>query len=509
MTGRWMMHRLGMGLVVVGMGWCGAPVGEAKIAGSVLVEGKIADPHGAPVAGATVQAELSGAVFLAWLHGYWATGQHRTTTSGADGSYAVRLDIPEGVPRERLGVRVRAAKLGGPPYYYARIRGGSLHNTSGSARLEINLAIGPSLAHAAFLAGTVRDREDLTRLQGVHVLTTSDLALTITNADGDYFDVVPLESEAQSKTICVEPFFTQLEVVIPNGVAYAEQCQTVELQSGQSVTLDFSLARVEPQTEIVGRVTDRLTERPIPSVQVLMKALIPGPGASPRLVAVTDLFGRYHLSVPFMSFTGDWRVDALSVSTTGAFFFDGEREYSPYLTERLDVTGRLVNKDGTIRTGEIIQADFALQANPRPPPIDQWALSAEATSEYSSEWRVSDATGPNAEGACGAWVRRTAWCKRELSGNDAITLHYGQPVLPERIEVFLAGPPASTTYGIQEMYVSGDGKTWTQVWNGDFNPQCTWSLGLRLREAVGHIKIVPKPGSWGCVDAVKLVEQVE
>jgi hypothetical protein len=74
--------------------------------------------------------------------------------------------------------------------------------------------------------------------------------------------------------------------------------------------------------------------------------------------------------------------------------------------------------------------------------VTQWAISAEATSQYGDDsWSASQATGSPDTTECGDIT--TAWASATSTGYDTLTLTYGAPVAASMVEIYQTYNPGA------------------------------------------------------------------
>ena len=67
--------------------------------------------------------------------------------------------------------------------------------------------------------------------------------------------------------------------------------------------------------------------------------------------------------------------------------------------------------------------------------LSQWAISAEATSQYADDsWSASQATGTPDTAECGDYG--TAWASDSPDGPETLTLQYGMPMIPTAVNIY-------------------------------------------------------------------------
>jgi len=141
--------------------------------------------------------------------------------------------------------------------------------------------------------------------------------------------------------------------------------------------------------------------------------------------------------------------------------------------------------------------------------LRQWAVSAEASSEYGSDnWSAAQATGaPNAQ--CGDDV--LAWASASTSGKEWLELEYATPVIPSQIIIHQTYNPSQI---VQVDVISTNGASYP-AWQGkaeqlDFCPD-VMTLNLNLPEpvAVNRVRLTIDYDAlqlgWNEIDAVELV----
>jgi hypothetical protein len=94
--------------------------------------------------------------------------------------------------------------------------------------------------------------------------------------------------------------------------------------------------------------------------------------------------------------------------------------------------------------------------------IRQWAVRAEASSEYTADdWSAMQATGAPDVPACGDDHR--AWASAEPDSEDYLVLHYETPVNPTELVIYQTYNPSQV---VEIQLVNTAGETW-MVWNGE------------------------------------------
>ncbi len=101
----------------------------------------------------------------------------------------------------------------------------------------------------------------------------------------------------------------------------------------------------------------------------------------------------------------------------------------PVNAVRVSLDQRITGSWNEIDAVELVGAD-ATGAE-----IRQWAIRAEATSEYTSDsWSAQQASGAPNTPTCGD--SSTAWASASSAGQDSLTLYYATPVVPTQINIY-------------------------------------------------------------------------
>jgi hypothetical protein len=145
-----------------------------------------------------------------------------------------------------------------------------------------------------------------------------------------------------------------------------------------------------------------------------------------------------------------------------------------------------------------------------PEEIRQWAIYAEASSEYtSSDWSAMRATGAPDVTVCGDDVN--AWAASDPDTEEYIILQYAVPVNPTELVIYQSHNPSQV---VEIQFIDVTGETW-MLWYGD--PQevayCphVWTHTIELNEVFYTDTVVifvdQSAVDWGWVeiDAVELV----
>lgn len=142
----------------------------------------------------------------------------------------------------------------------------------------------------------------------------------------------------------------------------------------------------------------------------------------------------------------------------------------------------------------------------------QWASSAEATSEYTSDgWSAMQATGEPDTTVCEDVP--TAWASESSTGKDSLTLYYDVPVFPTQVNIYQTLNPGAIT-SIEVIPADGSdpisvpksadqGTDCPGVFSFDFNEDFT----LENPPIIGVIINLDQSitGDWNEIDAVELV----
>ncbi len=141
--------------------------------------------------------------------------------------------------------------------------------------------------------------------------------------------------------------------------------------------------------------------------------------------------------------------------------------------------------------------------------IRQWAIGAEATSQYGDpSWSAAQATGEPDTSECGDYT--SAWASSSSTGQDTLTLEYAVAVIPQEISVYQTYNPGSI---ISVSLITVDGETITLPDSADppGNTDCPGVFKLNVEDVnqlvTGVIVELDQSigGSWNEIDAVELV----
>ncbi|MBN1285968.1 MAG: hypothetical protein JXB47_11265 [Anaerolineae bacterium] len=146
--------------------------------------------------------------------------------------------------------------------------------------------------------------------------------------------------------------------------------------------------------------------------------------------------------------------------------------------------------------------------------VRQWAISAEASSQYgsSSNWSPAQATGAPDTAGCGD--QATAWASATSTGQDTLTLSYDTPVIPLEVNIYQTYHPGAI---VRVELLEGDSATLTIFEGVDPALYCPGVLSIRVRaeahlETLAYgvrIKINQAERSWTEIDAIELVGLAE
>jgi hypothetical protein len=173
------------------------------------------------------------------------------------------------------------------------------------------------------------------------------------------------------------------------------------------------------------------------------------------------------------------RIDTWTEGAYGVIVFEGEIE--------ADTTGGQSSSGGST--------------------IEQWAVSAIASSQYgSSDWSASQATGEPDTPNCGDF--RTAWASATSTGVDWIQLDYATPVYPTQIVIYETYNPGALT----QISVVGESGTEYMVYvTSPEEKACPITRSFDITPTSEKVTSVilyidqSEIGGWNEIDAVKLV----
>lgn len=140
--------------------------------------------------------------------------------------------------------------------------------------------------------------------------------------------------------------------------------------------------------------------------------------------------------------------------------------------------------------------------------LEQWAISATATSQFTPDgWSAQQVVGvPNVFG-CGD--DSFAWASEESDGVDSLTVRYGEPVVPTRIDIYETYNPGA----IASITVTTENAEVIEVWSS--LPQTTTECPRLLRVPINGVEVAidtvtinldqTNHPSWNEIDAIQLV----
>ena len=150
---------------------------------------------------------------------------------------------------------------------------------------------------------------------------------------------------------------------------------------------------------------------------------------------------------------------------------------------------------------------LVIQTTPTPVVLSQWAVAAEASSQYGfPDWSVTRATGAPAVNACADDSR--AWASARGNGVEWLRLTYAQPVYATEVRIY-------QTLGRGAIFrvslVNEDGVV-QRVWEGeDTDRTCPGALIVTVPQTAERIIGVnidldeSRTGFWNQIDAVEFI----
>jgi hypothetical protein len=147
------------------------------------------------------------------------------------------------------------------------------------------------------------------------------------------------------------------------------------------------------------------------------------------------------------------------------------------------------------------------QTTPTPSVLSQWAIAAEASSQFGfPDWSVTRATGAPAINACADDSR--AWASARGNGVEWLRLRYAQPVYATEVRIY-------QTLGrgaIFRVSLVNEAGAAQRVWEGeDMDSTCPGVLSVVVPQTAERIVGVhidldeSRTGFWNQIDAVELV----
>ncbi|MFO8037448.1 MAG: hypothetical protein R6U57_12560 [Anaerolineales bacterium] len=142
--------------------------------------------------------------------------------------------------------------------------------------------------------------------------------------------------------------------------------------------------------------------------------------------------------------------------------------------------------------------------------VSQWAVDAEASSEYASpEWGAEKATGPPDAPGCGDY--QYAWASTASDAVDTLTLTYDTPVYPVEIVVVESFHPDQVVK-VEVRTLAGEFLTIYESEPMQVDRPCPYQLTVpvpELEERIDGVRITVDQSvlglGWNEIDAVQLV----
>lgn len=147
-----------------------------------------------------------------------------------------------------------------------------------------------------------------------------------------------------------------------------------------------------------------------------------------------------------------------------------------------------------------------------PGEVQQWASSAEATTQYGDDsWSAAQATGEPDAAECADDAK--AWASLASDTVDVLTVHFAEAVVPSMVSVVQSYNPGQVT----EIAVSGPGGESAVVYEADPSAMPDASCPSSLDVGIGALATFPVDTvaitvdqsvlgvGWGEIDAVQLV----
>ncbi len=198
---------------------------------------------------------------------------------------------------------------------------------------------------------------------------------------------------------------------------------------------------------------------------------------APTNQSFTSLFDSMLASVTIAAPTGAAPAPVTGGTTgptTGGTALQGVS--TPVNAVRVTLDQRITNNWNEIDAVELVGTD----ANGA--EVRQWAVRAEATTEYtSSSWSAQQATGAPNTTVCGD--QSTAWASATATGQDTLTLYYAIPVIPSQVNIYQTYNPGAI---VLVEVVPADGGTPITVFSGrDTTTACPGVLSVDVAPAAG------------------------
>ncbi len=148
-----------------------------------------------------------------------------------------------------------------------------------------------------------------------------------------------------------------------------------------------------------------------------------------------------------------------------------------------------------------------LEATPTPTLLSQWAVAAEASSQFGfPDWSTGRVTGAPDVGVCADDAR--AWASARGDGLAWLQLHYADPVYASEVRIY-------QTFGrgaISKVSLLGEDGYVEVVWEGmDVTAPCPGTLVIQFPRTVNRVNQVridldeSRTGFWNELDAVALL----
>ncbi|NPV67006.1 MAG: hypothetical protein HPY64_07670 [Anaerolineae bacterium] len=165
---------------------------------------------------------------------------------------------------------------------------------------------------------------------------------------------------------------------------------------------------------------------------------------------------------------------------------------TPVNAVRITLDQTLTNNWNEIDAAELVGTDASGAE------IRQWAIRAEATSQYaSSSWSAQQATGAPNTATCGD--NSTAWASATATGQDALTVYYATPVIPTQINIYQTFNPGAI---VLVEVLPADGSAPIPVFRGyDLTTACP---GVLTVDVGATVEPVVPPGGGAPVDTVRI-----
>jgi hypothetical protein len=155
-----------------------------------------------------------------------------------------------------------------------------------------------------------------------------------------------------------------------------------------------------------------------------------------------------------------------------------------------------------------LQATQTFQALPTPVGVEisQYASSAQASSQWSSEYSARQAVGAPNTLICAD--RSTAWASQSATGKDWLMLFYDQAVIPSKIVISESFNPGAVSK-VEVIDESGNAITVYEA-TPVVNNQCPFNLVIDIKSVSLPVRTVrltidqSRHNGWNEIDAVQL-----